>query len=96
MADNRLRVFESLKLSPDEWVSLGLKPTEILFSVNDKRFHVSVPAIGEYGVGDSLKEALEDAAKSIHTFYAFLTAYKNTLSPELTKTLKKFEDVVLV
>jgi hypothetical protein len=63
------------------------------FAVSTQRTHgrviVQVLDIGEFGVGGSLGEALEDLGKTIAELYLTLKAERDRLSPELADIFAK-------
>ena len=90
-ADN----YEVLQLTDEEYAEVGIKPTEIrLIVLAEGDYCVHVPALGEYGFGDTISAALKDLAGGIKWFYAFLTTREPDLTDGLADDLKRFRALV--
>lgn len=78
-----------------DYADIGIKPTDIWVHQQGDTYMVHVPALGEYGSGKTLKDALEDLARGIKWFYDFLCREEKYLSKGLEDDLTRFRALVI-
>lgn len=85
-----------LDLLDEEYRALGILPTDLYMHVADDYFYVGAPALGGFGKGPTLTDALDDLSRDVRHFYEFLDGHSGLLTSEMTRTLSDLRAKVVV